>query len=67
MLFRSERKRLTLPPERLREVLERLNEVLAEAERLRDQITSQIESRRRGDRQQLSAPSRRKRKKTRRS
>jgi hypothetical protein len=35
-------KRQTLPPERLREVLDRLNEVLAEAERLRDEITRQI-------------------------
>jgi hypothetical protein len=38
----DERKRQTLPPERLREVLDRLNEVLSEAERLRDEITRQI-------------------------
>ena len=31
-------KRQTLPPERLREVLDRLNQVLSEAERLRDEI-----------------------------
>ena len=51
----EERKRPALPPERLREVLARLNEVLAEAERLRDQITRQIDAQRFVQQQHLSA------------
>ena len=38
----EERKRQPLPPERLREVLARLNDVLAEAERLRNEVTRQL-------------------------
>ena len=59
----EERKRQTLPPERLREVLDRLNDVLAEAVRLRDEITRQIDTQHRGEQQLLSAgekPARRK-------
>lgn len=51
----EERKRQTLPPERLREVLDRLNDVMAEAARLRDEITRQIELQYRDQLQHLSA------------
>jgi hypothetical protein len=47
-------KRQPLPPERLHAVLEHLNEVLAEAERLRDEITRQIDEQHRGQQQHLS-------------
>lgn len=50
----EERKRQTLPPERLREVLDRLNDVLAEAVRLRDEITRQIQTNHHDERQVLS-------------
>lgn len=56
----EERKRQTLPPERLREVLERLNDVMAEAARLRDEITRQIDAQHRSQLQHLSAGGRKK-------
>ena len=65
----DERKRQTLPPERLREALARLNEVLDEAKRLRSEITRQLETQSFEQQQHLSGarrkavrtPSRRKR------
>jgi len=54
----DERRRQPLPPERLREVLERLNEVLAEAARLRDEVTRQIEEQHFEQQQHLSAGAR---------
>jgi hypothetical protein len=48
-------KRQTPRPERLREVLDRLNEVLAEAERLRDEITRQINEQHAEQQQHVSA------------
>lgn len=56
----EERKRQTLPPERLREVLDRLNDVMAEAARLRDEITRQIDDQHQSQLQHLSAGGRRK-------
>ena len=63
----EEKKRQTLPPERLREVLARLDDVLTEAERLRLELTRQLEAHHQSHRQHLSHPakptaSRRKRK-----
>ena len=51
----EERKRQPLPPERLREVLARLNDVLAEAERLRDEVTRQLAAQHQVQQQHLAA------------
>jgi hypothetical protein len=56
----DERKRQALPPERLREVLDQLNEVLAEAERLRDEISRQINQQHARQQQLLSTGERKK-------
>ena len=58
----DDRKRQTLPPERLRDVLARLNQVLTEAERLRDEVTRQLDQQHHDEQQHLSpVPQRRKR------
>lgn len=44
----EDRKRQTLPSDRLREVLARLDDVLAEAERLRDEVTRQLDAQHEG-------------------
>ena len=60
----DERKRQSLPPERLREVLDRLNDVLAEAARVRDDINRQLDEQHLDSRQHLSTgPRKRKRRK----
>ena len=58
----DDRKRQTLPPERLREVLARLNQVLTEAEKLRDEVTRQLEIQHHNEQQHLSPQSQRKKK-----
>jgi hypothetical protein len=52
-------KRQTPPPERLREVLDRLNEVLSEAERLRDEVSRRLDDQREQQQQHLSPVSKR--------
>lgn len=50
----DDRKRQPLTTDRLREVLERLNDVLAEAERLRDEITRKLAAQQLEQRQYLA-------------
>jgi hypothetical protein len=50
----DDRKRQTLPPERLREVLARLDQVLSEATRLRDEVTRQLDEQHYHQQQHLS-------------
>ena len=51
----DDRKRQPLTTDRLREVLDRLNDVLTEAERLRDEITRKLADQQH-DQQQYLAP-----------
>ena len=48
-----------LPADLLRDLLERLNSVMAEAKRLRDQVTRQLEDQRASQQQRLSPVRRR--------
>ena len=48
-----------LTPERLSELLSRLNAVMTEAERLRREITKQLNDQRRNDRQNVTVTKRR--------
>jgi hypothetical protein len=61
----DDRQRQTLAPGQLRAVLDRLNEVLEEAERLRDEITRQLTARQQ-EQQQYLTPVGRKRKRAKR-
>ncbi|MGE3341892.1 MAG: hypothetical protein AB7L71_00545 [Vicinamibacterales bacterium] len=60
----EDRKRQALPSERLREVLARLDDVLAEAERLRDEVTRQLDAQHQGQQQHLAAAGRKRARKT---
>jgi hypothetical protein len=56
----DDRKRQSLTADRLREVLDRLNDVLSEAERLRDEITKKLAAQHQ-EQQQFLAPGGKKR------
>lgn len=56
----DDRKRHALTTDRLREVLDRLNDVLTEAERLRDEITRKLAAQQQ-EQQQYLAPAGKKR------
>jgi hypothetical protein len=57
----TEERKAPLNPDQLAEVLARLDAVMAEAERLRRQVTRQLLDQRRSQQQTLSTPSKRKR------
>ena len=57
--YRSERMSPVLTPERLTELLARLNDVMTDAERLRQQITRQLNDERRRLQPKVTAPRRR--------
>jgi hypothetical protein len=51
-----------LTPERLSELLARLDEVMTDAQRLRRQITNQLNERRRSDQQKITVTRKRRKK-----
>jgi hypothetical protein len=57
----DDRKRQSLTAEQLREVLDRLNDVLTEAQRLRDEITARLETQQHDQQQFLSSGGKKKR------
>jgi hypothetical protein len=59
----DDRKRQSLTADELRDVLDRLNDVLTEAQRLRDEITMKLDTQQRDQQQFLSDPGKKKRSK----
>jgi hypothetical protein len=57
----DDRKRQPLTTDRLREVLDRLNDVLAEAQRLRDEITRKLAAQQQEQQQYLAPGGKRRR------
>jgi uncharacterized membrane protein len=61
----DDRKRAMLSPTQLSELLNKLDEVMSEAQRLRHQVTRQLSEQRRGEQQRVTTTARRRKTKER--